>query len=90
MTDGLLTSIDDAQVLATTLSMPYTLTTGTAAGSFLAELGKRRILGSRCDACSRTVVPPSDYCSRCGARRTSSSFRRLPTRNVQRCFFGGW
>ena len=76
MTDGLLTSIDEAQVLTTTLSMPYTLTTGLAAGSFLAELGKHRILGSRCEACARTVVPPADYCSRCGS--APDSFVQLP------------
>lgn len=76
MTDGLITNIDEAQVLTTTLTMPYTLTTGPAAGSFLAELGNRRILGSRCDACSRTVVPPSDYCSRCGA--APDGFVQLP------------
>lgn len=76
MTDGLLTSIDEAQVLTMTLSMPYTLTTGLAAGSFLAELGNRRILGSRCEACSRTVVPPSDYCSRCGS--APDGFVQLP------------
>ncbi|MCU1673670.1 MAG: hypothetical protein JWN77_1783 [Frankiales bacterium] len=76
MTDGLVTSIDEAQVLTTTLSMPYTLTTGPAAGSFLFELGNHRILGSRCEVCSRTVVPPSDYCSRCG--EAPDEFVQLP------------
>jgi uncharacterized protein len=66
MTDGLLTGIDDAQVLQTTLSLPYTLTTGGAAGAFLAELGRKRILGSRCDHCARTMTPAQDYCNRCG------------------------
>ena len=54
------------QTLETTLHMPYTLTTGQAAGSFLAGLATHRILGSRCSACSRVVVPAQDVCVRCG------------------------
>ena len=76
MTDGLLTGIDEAQVLAATISLPYTLTTGRAAGSFLAELGNKRILGSRCDECERVMVPPQDYCTRCGT--PSETFVRMP------------
>lgn len=76
MTDGLLTGIDDAQVLETRLSLPYTLTTGGAAGTFLAELGKKRILGSRCDACDRTMAPPQDYCPLCGT--PSETFVQMP------------
>jgi uncharacterized OB-fold protein len=76
MTDGLLTSIDEAQVLETTLSLPYTLTTGRAAGSFLAELGNKRILGSRCDQCARIMTPAQDYCSRCGS--PSAGFLQMP------------
>jgi uncharacterized protein len=76
MTDGLLTGIDEAQVLDTTLSLPYTLTTGRAAGTFLAALGDRRILGSRCDQCARTMTPPQDYCPRCG--QPSETFVQMP------------
>ncbi len=80
MTDGLLTGIDQPQVLETTLSLPYTLTTGRAAGTFLAELGNKRILGSRCDKCARVMTPPQDYCSRCGS--ASETFVHMPERGT--------
>jgi uncharacterized OB-fold protein len=80
MTDGLLTGIDDAQVLETTISLPYTLTTGRAAGSFLSELGRKHILGSRCDECSRVMTPPQDYCNRCGS--PSETYVRMPETGV--------
>lgn len=66
MTSQLFTTPDEPQTLATTLTMPYTLTTGRAASRFLAALGQRRILASRCEACRRTVVPAQDVCTRCG------------------------
>lgn len=76
MTDSLLTGIDGTQVLEATLSLPYTLTTGSAAGSFLAELANRRILGSRCEPCSRLMAPAQDYCSLCGAQ--TEGFVQMP------------
>lgn len=76
MTDGLLTGIDEDQVLETTLTLPYTLTTGRAAGSFLAELANQHILGSRCDECARVMTPPQDYCPRCGA--PAGAFVQMP------------
>ena len=76
MTEGLLTTIDEPQVLATTLSLPYTLTTGGAAGAFLAELGNKRLLGSRCEACSRVMVPAQDSCTVCG--ELTSGFVQVP------------
>lgn len=76
MTDSLLTSIDDAPVLEARLTLPYTLTTGRAAGAFMAELARQRILGSRCDGCDRVVVPPQDSCSRCGS--ASATFVEMP------------
>jgi uncharacterized OB-fold protein len=53
--------------LDATIAMPYTLTTGPAAGQFLAELASRRIVGSRCPDCARIVVPAQDFCGRCHA-----------------------
>jgi uncharacterized OB-fold protein len=41
--------------------MPYTLTTGRAAGTFLAELASRRIVGSRSRSTGRVAVPPRDF-----------------------------
>lgn len=43
------------------LSMPYTLTPGRAAGTFLAEIGRRRIVGSKFRS-GRVVVPAQDFC----------------------------
>lgn len=58
---ALLTGLDTPQTLAATLTMPYTLTTGPAAGTFLAELAHRRILATRVPADGRVLVPPVDY-----------------------------
>lgn len=44
------------------LSMPYTLTPGRAAGTFLAEIGKRRIVGARFPRSGTVVVPAQDFC----------------------------
>lgn len=61
MAAGLNTGIDEAPVFETTLTMPYTLTTGRAAGTYLAELANQRIVGSRSSSSGKVVVPPSDY-----------------------------
>lgn len=66
MPSQLFTSPSQAQVLEATLTMPYTLTTGRAVGTFLAALATRRILGSRCAGCNRVAVPAQDVCARCG------------------------
>lgn len=76
MTNSLATSIDEAPFLASRLSMSYTLTTGHAAGTFIAELARHRILGSRCDACARVVTPSQDYCVLCGG--VSSALVHVP------------
>ena len=52
----------DMAPLKSDLSMPYTLTPGRAAGAFLAELGKRRIVGSRFKKSGKVVVPAQDFC----------------------------
>lgn len=44
------------------LSMPYTLTPGRAAGTFLAEIGQRRIVGSKFKPSGKVVVPAQDFC----------------------------
>ena len=49
------------------IAVPYTLTAGPAMGTFLAELGNRRILGSRCAVCDTVRVPAQDFCGDCGA-----------------------
>jgi hypothetical protein len=76
MGDSLLSGIDSDAVLHASIELPYTLTTGRAAGAFLAALEEQRLLGSRCGECARTVVPAQDFCSRCGGE--TSDFLNLP------------
>jgi uncharacterized OB-fold protein len=52
----------DLPPLNSTLSMPYTLTPGRAAGAFLAEIGKRRIVGSKFRGSGVVAVPAQDFC----------------------------
>ena len=52
----------DMAPLKSDLSMPYTLTPGRAAGAFLAELGQRRIVGSRFKKSGKVVIPAQDFC----------------------------
>lgn len=66
MTDTM-TDTKTMGVLDATIAMPYTLTTGPAAGQFLAELATRRMVGSRCPNCARIVFPAQDFCGRCHA-----------------------
>jgi uncharacterized OB-fold protein len=51
--------------LEATIAMRYTLSTGAAAGQFLADLAGRRLVGSRCSGCARVMVPAQDFCGRC-------------------------
>lgn len=43
----------------------YAWDAGVAIGRFLAELKERRIIGTRCRHCRRTVVPPRTVCEWC-------------------------
>jgi hypothetical protein len=52
----------DLPPLKSDLSMPYTLTPGKAAGTFLAEMGNRRIVGTRFRKSGKTIVPAQDFC----------------------------
>jgi uncharacterized protein len=44
------------------LSMPYTLTPGRAAGAFLAEIAKKRIVGSKFKKSGLVAAPAQDFC----------------------------
>ena len=63
---GLGTTPSDHPTFAGSIELPYKLTPGRAAASFLAELGRRRILGSRCPSCAHVMVPAQDFCAKCG------------------------
>ena len=49
-----------------------------SAGLFLAELADRRIVGSRCPACHRVLVPAQDFCAPCGTE--TDEYVELPRR----------
>jgi len=56
----------DLKPLKSDLKMPYTLTPGRATGTFLAEIGRRRLVGSRFKRSGIVVVPAQDFCPRSG------------------------
>ncbi|CAB4848419.1 unannotated protein [freshwater metagenome] len=67
MTNNATSTRETMGSMTSRLSMPYTLTAGKAMGTFLAELGAQRIIGSRCAACATVRVPAQDFCGDCGA-----------------------
>jgi uncharacterized OB-fold protein len=55
------------------IPLNYLYTCGRAGEKFLATLrDKGKILGTRCNACSITYVPPRIYCERCFSRLEDS------------------
>jgi uncharacterized OB-fold protein len=56
----------DLEPFKSDLSMPYTLTPGRAAGTFLVELGNKRIVGSKFKASGTVAVPAQDFCPKTG------------------------
>jgi hypothetical protein len=58
------------------LKINYTLSTSAATGRFLTELGNRRIVGSRCTGCARTLVPAQEHCPRCA--RSCDELLQMP------------
>jgi hypothetical protein len=57
----------DIPPLKSDLKMPYTLTPGRAAGTFLAEISRHRIIGTRFKKSGVVVVPAQDFCPISGA-----------------------
>lgn len=55
----------DLEPLASTITLPYQLTPGRATGTFLAGLGRKLIVGTRCPKCGRVEAPAQDCCT-CG------------------------
>lgn len=52
----------DLAPLKSVLSMPYTLTPGRAAGVFLAEINRQRLVGSRFKPSGKIIAPAQDFC----------------------------
>lgn len=64
--EGLRSAAGDHPTFAGRIELPYKLTTGRAAATFLAELAERRIVGTRCPSCEEVSVPAQDFCAACG------------------------
>lgn len=57
---------DKPKVYDGNITVPYTWTTGPAAGAFLTEIrDNARIIGVKCSGCGEVVCPPRDICPRC-------------------------
>ena len=57
---------EEAQVMEGNITVPYSWTTGYAAGRFLTELrDNQKILGIKCSKCGEVMVPPRDICPHC-------------------------
>lgn len=67
MSNGITTAPTETPALHASLNLPYTLSAGKAAGTFLAELANHRIVGSRCHDCAEVLVPAQDFCGTCSA-----------------------
>lgn len=74
--DGLGSAPTDNPTFAGRIELPYKLTTGRAAATFLAELSNRRLVGSRCPGCDSVYVPAQDFCAPCG--KQLEEFLELP------------
>jgi uncharacterized OB-fold protein len=65
MSNTLFTAPGERQFLASTIALPYTLTPGRAAGTFLSQTPHGRLVASRCTGCASVAVPAQDFCP-CG------------------------
>jgi uncharacterized OB-fold protein len=74
----------DLAPLKSTISLPYTLTPGPAAGAFLAELQNRRLVGSRFRDSGKVVVPAQDFCPHTG--ESDFEFVQAPSTGVIQAF----
>lgn len=52
-------------IIEGTISLPYRWSTGPVAARFLEGLKHKKILGTRCFRCGRTLVPARSFCPRC-------------------------
>jgi uncharacterized OB-fold protein len=74
--NGLGSRVVDEPAFADSIELPYKLTTGRAAATFLAELANHKIVGSRCPKCNDVAVPAQDFCAACG--ETQEDFVEAP------------
>jgi uncharacterized OB-fold protein len=82
--EGLGTTAVQDPVFAGRIELPYKLTTGRAAATFLAELANKKVVGSRCPKCGDVTVPAQDFCAVC--RETQEDFVEVAPSGVLRGF----
>ncbi len=82
--EGLGTTAVEDPTFEGRIELPYKLTTGRAAATFLAELANRKIAGSRCPKCGDVAVPAQDFCAACG--ETQEDFVAAPGTGTLRGF----
>ena len=54
------------KILRTPVRLEYTVTAGRQYTRYLRALAQKRIIGARCDGCSKVYVPPRGACPTCG------------------------
>lgn len=52
-------------IIEDTISLPYRWSVGPVGARFLEGLKNKKILGTRCPQCNRTLVPARAFCPRC-------------------------
>lgn len=71
-------------IIAETIALPYTWTTGPTLARFLEGLKERKILATRCPQCRRVLVPARQFCPRCFV--DTSEWLELPDRGRLRTY----
>jgi uncharacterized OB-fold protein len=79
---GLDTTPSEFAAFTGSIDLPYKLTPGRSASVFIAELANQTIVGSRCAACHRVLVPAQDFCGSCGSE-TFELLEMAPTATLQ-------
>lgn len=67
MEDEKMTQSEPALIHDVYWNLHYRVRLGQAWSRFMRGLQDQKLLGSRCDACARTYVPPQQYCESCFA-----------------------
>jgi len=73
----------DAFVVEGKMALPYQYFAGATGSKFITTLrDEKKILGVRCDKCSKTFVPPRQTCERCFSNLTDSWVKVEPVGEV--------
>ena len=74
---------DHAFVVEGRMALPYQYFAGATGSRFIVALrDQRKVLGVRCDTCSKTFIPPRQTCERCFADLTDNWVEFAPTGEV--------